>query len=368
MKKILLFTLLIINLCAASAQQYRFYAVSNAGGNQTPVYLCELDSASGAISIIENYSGVVKGSYFALSLDQKQLLVTSVNSAQNQGGLVQYNISGDGRLTFSRSQFNPGGIPCYVSFTPDMNYTLSAYYGDDKISICNFTNEEITAETDKIVKADNSKGHCILTDPSGKYVYAVFLGLDKVFCYTIEDGDFVANTTQEYFSLPDGFGPRHLVFHPDSSWVYILNESNSSVTAGSYNPETGAITEIQNISMLPSDFDDQSSAAAIRIHPNGRFLYASNRGHNSIAVYEIADDGILSIIEYETSGINTPRDFNISEDGKFMLVGNQKGNSIFSFRINELSGELDYTGNELAMSSPTAMVFLPFLFPGRKGK
>lgn len=358
MKKILFMSFLILKLSAAGAQEYRFYAVSSDGGNQKPVYLCELDSVSGAISIIENYAGVVKGNYFALSSDQKQLLVTSLNSAQNQGGLVQYNISADGRLSSSHSQFKPGGIPCHVSFTPDMNYALSAYYGGDKISICNFSNGEITPETDEIVKADNSKGHCILTDPSGRYVYAVFLGMDKVFSYTIEEGEFVANTTQEYFSLPDGFGPRHLVFHPDSSWVYILNELNSSVTAGSLNLETGSIVEMQNISMLPPDFSGQNSAAAIRIHPNGRFLYASNRGHNSIAVYEIELDGTLSIIEYETSGINVPRDFNISEDGKFMLVGNQKGNSIFSFRINESSGELDYTGKELAMSSPIAMVFL----------
>ncbi len=359
MKRLILIGLLIANLSVLFSQKYRFYALSNDQGNSNPVYLCELDSITGAISVIENYNGVVKGSYFGISPDYKHLLVTSNNSAQDQGGLVQYNISEDGKLTISETRLKSGGVPNYVSFSPDMKYVFSANYGDDEISLYKFTNEVITAEIDNIVKPDLSKGHCIRTDPAGKFVHAVFLGLDKVFNYTIEGDKFVADTNQAFFSLPDGYGPRHFVFHPDSAWIYIVNELNSSVTAGSYNPKTGAITEIQNISMLPSGFNDNNRAAAIRVHPNGKFLYASNRGHNSIAVYEVASDGKLSIIEYETSGINTPRDFNISVDGAFMVVGNQKGNSVFSFRINESTGELSYTGKQLAISAPLAFEFLP---------
>ena len=359
MRKLILFILIFANLTVLFSQKYRFYALSNNKGVSKPVYLCELDSVTGAISVIENYSGVVNGSYYAISSDYKHLLVTSNNSAQNKGGLVQYNISVNGKLTFAESQFKSGGVPCHVSCSPDMKYTFSAKYGDDEISLYNFTNNKITAEIDHIVKPDQSKGHYISTDPSGKFVHAVFLGLDKIFNYTIEGDKFVANTSQEYFSLPNGHGPRHMVFHTDSNWVYILNEANSSVTVGSYNPETGAITEIHNISMLPPGFIDFSKAAAIRMHPNGRFLYASNRGHNSIAVYEIANDGRLSIVEYETSGMNYPRDFNISADGKFMVVGNKKGNSIFSFRIDDTTGELTNTGMKLSMSTPFAFEFLP---------
>jgi len=359
MKRLFLFTLLISSLTNTFTQTYRFYALSSDAGNSKPVYLCELDSLTGSMSIIENYSGVVKGSYYALSPDNKHLLVTSNNSAKNQGGLIQYNISIDGKLTLAESQLKAGGVPNYMSFSPDMKYVFSANYGDDEISLYNFSNKKISAEIDHVVKPDLSKGHCIRTDPSGKFVHAVFLGLDKVFNYTIEDGKFKADTSQEYFSLPEGHGPRHLVFHPDSNWVYILNELNSSVTAGSYNPETGLIIEIQSISMLPPGYTDNNSAAAIRLHPNGRFLYASNRGHNSIAVYKIADDGLLSIVEYEPSGGNWPRDFNISSDGKFMLVGNQKGNSIYSFKIDESTGELTNTGMKMSMSKPLSFVFLP---------
>ena len=359
MKKLFLLSLLLANLTIAFSQNYRFYALSSDQGISKPVYLCELDIVSGAMSVIENYSGVVKGNYYAISPDFKHLLVTSLNAGRNQGGLVQYNISRDGKLTLIESSLKPGGIPCHVSFSTDMKYAYSANYSGDEISLYNFNNKTISAEIDLIVKPDQSRAHFIMGDPSDKFVHAVFLGLDKVFSYTIEDDKFVANGNQEYFSLPDGYGPRHLVFHPDSNWVYILNELHSSTTVGSYNSETGVITEVQDISMLPPEYSGSNSAAAIRMHPNGKFLYASNRGHNSIAVFKIEDDGLLSIVEYESSGSNWPRDFNISSDGTFMVVGNEKGNSIFSFRIDESTGELTSTGKKLSMLSPLAFEFLP---------
>lgn len=359
MKKLLLSGLLYFAFGLLTAQEYQFYALSTDKNNNKPVYLCELDSISGSISIIEDYSGVYKGNYLAVSLDNKQLLATSFNTGEDKGGLVQYNISDDGKLTYSHAQFKTGGIPCYVSFTPDSNYVLSAYYKDDKIALSRFTDNQLSSEIDEIVEPDNSKGHFIRTDPSGKFVHAVFLGLDKVFNYTIEDDKFVANTNQEYFSLPEGYGPRHFVFHPDSNWIYILSETHGSITACDYDPQTGVISDFQDISMLPASYTDKNIAAAIRIHPNGKYLYASNRGHNSIVAYEIGSDGRLSLIEYETSGINYPRDFNISSDGCFMLVGNQKGNSIFSYRIDESTGELNYTGKQLSIPAPLSIVFYP---------
>lgn len=359
MKKIIVFALLFINVSVVFSQEYKFYAISNDSGISKAIYFCGLEKETGAISIIEKYEGTVGGNYFALSPDAKHLLVTSKNSSKNKGGLVQYDIGNDGSLTYIKSQFKQvDDMPCHVSFTPDMKYALSANYGDDEISLYSFSDKSLTAEIDNIIKPDNSKGHFICTDPSGKFVHAVFLGLDKIFNYTIENDKLLENSHQASFSLPDGYGPRHLVFHPESG-LYILNETHSSVTACSYNPETGEISETQNISMLPSGFEGNNHAAAIRIHPNGKFLYASNRGHNSIAVFKIESNGHLSIVEHESSGINYPRDFVISSDGKFMIVGNQRGNSFRSYRIDESTGELNYTGNQVAMSKPTAFAFLP---------
>jgi DNA-binding beta-propeller fold protein YncE len=176
----------------------------------------------------------------------------------------------------------------------------------------------------------------------------------------IENEEFVEHQEQPAFSLPEGYGPRHMAFHPGKGFVYILNETHSSVTACSYDTASGVMQQIQDISMLPEGYADKTNAAAIRIHPNGKFLYASNRGHNSIAVYEISEDGKLVFVEHETEGVNFPRDFNISPNGKWMIIANQKGASIMSVRIDDATGELTNSNNTFKIQSPLAIEFLAF--------
>ena len=358
-RKLFIALLISASIPLLYSQEYKFYALSNDGSNTEPVYLCRLDGQTGAISVIERFAGVVEGNYFALSNDNKSLLVTSKNKSKDEGGLVQYSIQEDGGLTYVSEQFKPGDLPCHVSVTPDSAYALSANYADDEISLYAFSDNDLSKEIDHIVKDDQSKGHYISTDPSGQFIHAVFLGLNKVFNYKIENNVFIENPDQASFSVPDGYGPRHMVFHPERDNVYILNETHSSVTACSYDSEIGALSEIQNISMLPEGYSGTSNAAAIKIHPNGNFLYASNRGHNSIAVYEIASDGSLVFVEHETAGINFPRDFGISPDGKYMIIANQKGTSVISLEIDESTGELTNTGEFLTMQKPLAIKFLP---------
>lgn len=356
----LFITLLIIAIIPlVYSQEYKFYALSNDGSNTEPVYLCKLDGVTGAISVIERFAGVVQGNYFALSNDNKSLLVTSKNKSNDEGGLVQYSINDDGSLVYVSEQLKPGDLPCHVSVTPDSAYVLSANYADDEISLYTFTENELSEEIDHINKADQSKGHYISTDPSGQFIHAVFLGQNKVFNYKIENNAFVENPDQASFSVPDGYGPRHMAFHPEKDFVYILNETHSSVTSCSYDSQTGALSEIQNISMLPDGYTGTSYAAAIKIHPNGNYLYASNRGHNSIAVYEITTEGSLDFIEHETTGINFPRDFGISPDGKYMIIANQKGTSVISLEIDESTGKLTNTGKFIAIQKPLAIKFLP---------
>lgn len=362
MNKIVHFFLLVFVWNTSSAQNYQFYALSSDKNVEESVYFCELNAETGRITIIERYSGVMEGNYFALASDKKHLLVTSKNKSRTKAGIAQYNVAEDGKLSFVKSEFKTvDDMPCYVAFTPDMQYALSANWGGDEISLYDFKNQALTPEIDNIVKINNSKGHYINTDPSGKFVYAVFLGRNKIYNYTIEEDKLEANKFQATFALPTGSGPRHMEFHPTKKWVYILNETNATITACFYNIENGSLTTFQNVATLPASFTDFNISAAIRIHPNGKFLYASNRGHNSIAVYEIGEDGSLSFVEYETQNVNFPRDFNLSSDGKYMIVGNQKGNSIMSLKIDKETGKLTNTGMKLNMNSPLAFVFLPSL-------
>jgi len=358
LKTILPFILLIV-LSSLRAQDYTFYALSGDRNVHQPVYLCHLNGTTGEIVVRERYGGVVGGNYYALSSDRNHLLVTSKNKAWNQGGVVQFDVAKDGRLTYVKEVLEEGDLPCHVSFTPDMKYVLSANYADDEILLYPFTRNEIGSIKDQVVKEDGSRGHYISTGPSRKYVYAVFLGLDRVFNYTILDSRLTQNENQAYFSLPEGYGPRHMVFHPQKPFAYIVNEYHSSVTACRYQPETGVLSKIQEISMLPDGFTGKNSAAAIRIHPEGKFLYASNRGHNSIVVFSVCDEGTLTLVEHESRDVQFPRDFNISPDGKYMIVGNQRGHSIMSLTIDRETGALENTGEKLKIAAPLAFEFLP---------
>lgn len=359
MKKLLFVFAIFFVLTNTRAQDILFYALSDKSSLEKPISLCKLDSETGEISILESYAGVMQGNYMAISPDGKSLLVTSKNENRNRGGLVQFSIADDGSLTFQRDRFKPGGMPCYVSFTPDGKYAMSASYGDDQISLHTYKDGVLGPQSDQVVKPDQSKGHYIRSGPSGKFVHAVFLGQDKVLNFMIEDGSFVENPNQLYFSLPEGYGPRHMVFHQNQVLAYILNELDASVTGCAYNAEKGVLTEFQNISMLPDGFEGNNSGAAIRLHPNGWFLYASNRGHNSIVVYQVQNDATLVPVQHATENVNWPRDFNISPDGKYLLVANQKGDSIIVFSIDQKTGMLTPTGNRILMPGPLAILFLP---------
>jgi len=359
MRKFLLFLLFMALMANVNAQEILFYALSGNTSVEKPVSLCTLNTETGAIHIVDSYAGVIGGNYMAVSPGGTSLLVTSMNENRNRGGLVQYSIAGDGRLTYQRDRFKYGGIPCYVSFTPDGKNVLSASYGDDQIALHGFRDGVLGPQSDQIVKPDQSKGHYIHSSPSGAYVHAIFLGQDKVLNFMIEDDSFVENPYQPFFSLPEGYGPRHMVFHPNQLLAYIVNELDASVTACAYNAEKGMLTEFQNVSTLPPGFQGDNSAAAIRLHPNGWFLYASNRGHNSIVVYQINNDATIQPVQYMTENINWPRDFNISPDGKFLLAANRKGDSITVFSIDEETGKLNPTGERVLMPDPLAILFLP---------
>lgn len=357
LKFILLFVMLIA-VTAIQAKNFTFYALSNHADNSEPIYLCSLESKTGAITVLNQFSGVLKGNYFALSKDKKSLLIPSLSPNKKAGGLVQFDIAKDGSLSKKQDRFKEGGMPCYVSFTKDNDFAMSADYGDDEISLYKFDKGQLTAEVDNLILDKKARGHYIMQDPSGNNVHAVFLGLDQVRNYRIQNGKFVKNAEQAFFSLPKGQGPRHLVFHDKKPFVYVLNEVGSSVTACSYNKKSGTIEELQQISMLPSDFTAFSKAAAIRIHPNGKFLYASNRGHNSIAVFRIEKDGRLERVQLQGEGINWPRDFILSPDGKTMMVGNEHGDSVVSFKVDPKTGLLTPTGKNISIPRPLAFVFL----------
>jgi 6-phosphogluconolactonase len=173
----------------------------------------------------------------------------------------------------------------------------------------------------------------------------------------VDAGTIVANDPP-FVSLAPGAGPRHFAFAPDGKHAYVINELNSTMTAFAYDSATGSLAEVQTVPTLPPDFGGASSCAEVRVHPSGRVLYGSNRGHDSIVVQRVDPaHGTLTFVEHETAGIKTPRNFNIDPTGAFCLVANQDDDSVVVFRIDPQTGALEPTGRKISVGRPVCIRF-----------
>jgi 6-phosphogluconolactonase len=202
--------------------------------------------------------------------------------------------------------------------------------------------------------------HSVNIDPDNRYALVADLGMDKVMVYRLdlEQGKLVPNDPP-FASLHAGAGPRHLAFHPNRKYVYVINELDSTMTAFSYLAEAGELSEIQTLSTLPEGYPgEQSSCADIHVAPSGKFVYGSNRGHDSIAIFAVdLATGKLSLVGHESTQGKTPRNFAIDPSGTFLLAANQDSSTVVSFRIDQQTGELHPTGDVAQIPTPVCLKF-----------
>ena len=276
-----------------------------------------------------------------------------------------------GGLTLLNAQSSQGSGPCHVNVDHTGRNVLVANYGSGSAAVLPIESDgrlgEATAAVQHAGSSVNRRrqqgphAHSINVSADDRFAYVADLGIDKIMIYKL-DGEAGTLTPNDpaYVKLEPGAGPRHFTFAPDGRHAYVINELNGTVTAFAYDKVTGALTEVQTVPTLPNDFDGQSTCAEIRVHPNGRFLYGSNRGHDSIAVYQIDSvTGKLTFVEHETADIKTPRNFNIDPTGAFCLVANMDGASVVVFRVDRKTGALEPAGNKIAIDRPVCIRFLP---------
>ena len=202
--------------------------------------------------------------------------------------------------------------------------------------------------------------HAINVSPDNRFVFVTDLGLDKVFVYHFDPqrGKLTANDPA-FAMVHPGSGPRHLVFHPNGRFVYVVSEIQSTITTFAYDPKAGELRELQTITTLPADFAGTSSAAEVQVHPNGKFLYASNRGNDSIVVYAIdAKVGTLSLIELTPALGKTPGQFSLDPSGLWLISANQGSDALVLFRIDPVTGRLQPNGKSFALGTPSCVKFL----------
>jgi len=344
-------------------------------GSSGGIYCLRLDLSGRTFSKPSLAAFAENPSYLAVSPDERFLYAVSETArfaGRDSGAVSAFEIDAkSGRLRLLNQQPTAGAGPCHLTVTPDGRHVLVANYSGGSICVLPVKPDGKLGEPSDIVqhldlpRADGPPrkphAHSIALHPEGKFAYAADLGLDSVFVYRFDREQGTIRTANiPPVRLPDGAGPRHLAFAAGGSFAYVLNELASTVASFSAATRTGYLTEMQTVSTLPDSFTGNSAAAEISVHPTRNYLYCSNRGHDSIAVFNIdCRDGMLTPVEHTPSGGQTPRHFSVDPTGQYLVTANQDSDLLATFRIDPDTGRLYPTGAVAEVPSPACVQFVP---------
>ncbi|NOU95732.1 beta-propeller fold lactonase family protein [Paenibacillus sp. LMG 31456] len=341
------------------------YVGSYAPSTSVGINVFRLNTDNGSLTLQQSLEGIENPSFLTLNHNQTRLYAVSEIGAAD-GTVTSYTVNPqDGRLDFLNEQSSLGKATCYVTLDDDSSCLVLANYTSGNIALYPVKNDGSLGEAaDHVqhkgssIRADRQEAahpHAAVIDPSGRYVFVPDLGLDQIKIYQMDYEHTRLLPHNEVLTKP-GAGPRHLVFHTSIPYAYIINELDCTITVYSYAIEDGALHPVQTVPALPNDFTEFNICADIHISPSGNYLYGSNRGHNSIVVYEINKiDGTLTYVEHTSTLGLTPRNFAITPDGGFLLAANQDSNSIVTFAIDQQSGRLRETGQTVTVAKPVCV-------------
>jgi 6-phosphogluconolactonase len=365
---------LTLTLCAhrANAEERLVFITAFAPGENGAIGAYQLDLETGKLKPVHRTTKVENPFYLAISPNQKFLY--SIHAKQFGGKeseeVAAYAIQGQsGELKFLNRQSARGSAACYLDVDATGKTVLVANYGTGSVASLPV---KADGSLDKAASFIQHKGssidrarqeaphaHCIVISPDNRFAFAADLGLDQVMGYRLDAaGAKLAHNRQPFVRTPPGAGPRHLTYHPNGKHVYVINELANSVTMLDYETDSGILIEKQTISTLPKDFAGKSYCADLKITPDGRFLYGTNRGHDSIAAYRLAEDGRLTLLKIEPSLGKGPQNLAITPDGRLLLCANMPGNNVAVFRINQKTGVLTSVGAPVSMPSPSCIRIL----------
>ena len=360
---------------ANNETEQRLYVGTYTSGDSKSkgIYLLKFDPVSGGLSEPKLVAATDEPSFLAVSRDGKYLYAANETlkyEGKDAGYVSAFAIDRKtGDLKFLNRQPSHGAAPCHVAVTDDGKLVLVAnYLGGSVAAIPVHPDGSLKPASD--IKQHFGKGphnrqeaphaHSVVLDEANKYVFVNDLGADRVVAYSVDSSSGKLTANSENYSTKSGAGPRHFKFHPNGRFAFLNNELDMTVTSLAYDASRGKLREIQTVSTLPAGFKitRADSVADIRVSPNGRFLFVSNRGHDSIASYIIhANDGTLTPIEFTKTGGKTPRNFALDPTGSFLLAANQNSDSITVFRIDNKTGRLSSAGVAASVPRPVCLVF-----------
>jgi 6-phosphogluconolactonase len=341
------------------------------------IYKLELDLASGKLSAPVLAGKAVNPSFLAIHPSRRFLYaVNEVNDfkATGRGAVGAFAIDPKtGQLTLLNQQSSGGPGPCHLITDRQGKHVLAANYGGGSVCVLPIQADGKLGPATAFVQHHGSSvnkqrqeaphAHSVNLDAANRYAFVADLGLDKVLVYRYDaaKGTLTPNDPPGA-SVAPGAGPRHFALHPDGKHAYVINEMACTVTAFDYGADKGTLKEIQTVTTLPGKLQPGYSTAEVQVHPSGKFLYGSNRGQNSIAIFHInPQTGKLTPAGHQSHHIRTPRNFGIDPTGTYLLAANQDGDMIVVFRIDPRTGALTPTGHDIEVPRP---VCVKFMVPG----
>lgn len=351
------------------------YIGTYTSGESEGIYAFYLDADKGTLTRVEGVTKSEEPSFVALHPSGKYLYAVNETSefmGKPGGGITAYAIDQlTGTLTKLNSQLSHGDHPCHLMIDRSGRCVALANYTGGSIAVYKIGKDGSLSEATCVIEHSGSSidprqqsahAHSIDVDLNNRFVAVSDLGMDQVLTYRLNTRKgLLTPAVDPFVKAVPGAGPRHFTFHPNGKFAFGINELNLTATAYSYDGRIGKLQSLQVISTLPPGETKQEghSTAEMYVHPSGKFLYGSNRGHHTIVVYQIDQQtGKLTYVENENTQGETPRSFGIDPSGQFLLALNQSTNSIALFRINQDTGALEYTGNTVPCPAPVATAFL----------
>jgi 6-phosphogluconolactonase len=363
MRKIIVLLALLLSSAAARADQVTVWIGmgSPPAGQREGIYCTTLDTQTGALSNSELAAEITAPGFLALDPNGTRLYAVC-RLANGEGGIAAFGVAGKS-LRLLNTRPTGDGEACHVAVDRSGKCLFTAQYGNG--SLCVFplaadgtigprsAHVRHTGRGPNHERQDGPHPHWVGTDPANRFLFVPDLGADQIVIYQL-DSEKAQIAPHGHGHCAAGVGPRHLKFHPNGKFAYVVNELDLSVTAFEYDADAGALRAVQTVSTLPQKLREvPCSGSEIRIHPSGRFVYAANRGHDSIAAFRIdPDSGKLAFIEREAVRGSHPRNFNIDPSGKWLLAAGRDSNTISLFRIDPESGALVYTGTTINSPAP----------------
>lgn len=348
--------------------KYNGYIGTYTKGESKGIYSFTLNTEGPKIENILLAGELENPTYLTISMDNQYLYSVAKNG--DDGGVAAFSIKKGGQLIALNSQLLPGSSPCHVSVNSKNDYVFTANYHKGEVVSHLINQEKGGVQPAASVIKHEGRGpdprqekphtHYAGLTPDEKYLAVVDLGIDALITYAIHNDGTLEKV--KLLPLKAGCGPRHLAFHPNGKFAYIMTEFSSAVIVLSFHKENGHFSEIQYISTLPAEFTENNQGSAIHISSDGRFIYAGNRGHNSIAVFSVDQkSGELSFMEHTFTEGDWPRDFDLDPSGKFIVASNQESGNLVLFSRDENSGQLTLIQSDIAVPYPVCVRFLHVL-------